>query len=256
MTGIMIGFTRARHLLGTVYGNYSLTAADTGINAAGPNGGGSGDSTITLPATPSTNQTITINNTGTGTVTVNGNGNEITKTAIDYGSGEMSAAASITISWNGTTWDVVTESGTIVYIVSITYATFTFDSGNIILSGGDLTFTTLDGGGGTVISSIAKSSGKWYCEFTCTGIDVSLGKTFGPYLHVTAAANIGYALDLDGGTLDIYSNGVFHSTQSFTPASCYVAVSIDYEIGSVTANFGATAFAYTPPVGYNSGLYT
>lgn len=104
MTGIMIGFTRARHLLGTVYGNYSLTAADTGINAAGPNGGGSGDSTITLPATPSTNQTITINNTGTGTVTVNGNGNNI-------GASATTTIATLTtkwLVWGGYTWGFVT----------------------------------------------------------------------------------------------------------------------------------------------------
>lgn len=106
MTGIMIGFTRARHLLGTVYGNSSLTAADTGINAAGPNGGGSGDSTINLPATPYTNQAITINNVGTGTVTVSGNGNNI-------GASATTTIATLTtkwLVWGGYTWGFVTGS--------------------------------------------------------------------------------------------------------------------------------------------------
>lgn len=106
MTGIMIGFTRAAHRLGTVYGNGTLTAADTGIYAAGPNGGGSGDSTINLPATPSTDQTITVENTGTGTVTVDGNGNNI------------GVAATTTVApgtmkwfvWGGYTWGFVTGS--------------------------------------------------------------------------------------------------------------------------------------------------
>lgn len=103
MTGIMIGFTRARHRLGTVYGNYSLTAADTGINAAGPSGGGSGDSTINLPASPYTNQTITINNIGTGTVTVSGNGNNIGGSATTT----IASGTSKWFAWGGYTWGFV-----------------------------------------------------------------------------------------------------------------------------------------------------
>lgn len=103
MTGIMIGFTRARHLLGTVYGNYSLTAADTGINAAGPNGAGSGNSTISLPAVPWSSQIISLRNVGTGTVTVDGNGNNIGSSATTT----ITAGTSKWFAWGGYTWGFV-----------------------------------------------------------------------------------------------------------------------------------------------------
>ena len=44
-----------------------------------------------------------------------------------------------------------------------------------------------------------------------------------------------------------------------TPGTYYAAISLrqvaDPELASMTANFGATAFAYTPPTGFTSGLF-
>lgn len=107
MISIMPTYSRVRQRLGTVYGNHTLTSIDTGINAYGT-------VTVTLPASPSTNQSIVINNTGSGTVTVSG-----TITG-GYSGAELSAGASITLTWNGSTWDVTISSGTINYI-SISY---------------------------------------------------------------------------------------------------------------------------------------
>lgn len=69
---------------------------------------------------------------------------------------------------------------------------------------------------------------------------------------------LGFALDMTAGTLTIYVNGV-----SYGVAYSGIAGTIYAMMGSgasasctVTANFGASAFAYTPPVGFNHGLGT
>jgi len=70
---------------------------------------------------------------------------------------------------------------------------------------------------------------------------------------------IGVALDMDAGTLTFYLNGVSQGV-AFTGLSgaFYAGVSCDEvpDVFAVTANFGATAFTYSVPSGYNSGLYT
>lgn len=79
---------------------------------------------------------------------------------------------------------------------------------------------------------------------------------FGPPLVVGDV--LGFALDMAAGSLTIYLNGaslgvaftgisgpVFAMMGSGASASC-----------TVTANFGDSAFAYTPPVGFNHGLGT
>lgn len=300
MTFICAGFKRVRQRLGTIYGNGTLDAQATGINAAGPNGDGSGDSTITLPATPSTNQTITINNTGAGTVTVDG-----TITG-GYSSAEMSAGATFTISWNGSTWDVDSESGTIDYIPAPTYATWNPADkvGDITLINGNLEVDFLEEGQFGVRSTLGKASGKWYWEYDTPSLPYS-SPGFDPYLALGIAnasgnllwlvpsadgygiisldtgykkvhsdtltvygspvsdvipINIGVALNMDDGEITFYINGVSLGvaftgiTGTFYAAYSGVA-SVDVS-ADITANFGATAFTYTPPVGYNSGLYT
>ena len=66
---------------------------------------------------------------------------------------------------------------------------------------------------------------------------------------------IGVALDMDAGTLTFYKNGVSQG-QAFTGISgtIYAMASLVVS-GTLVANFGASALAYTPPAGYNSGLY-
>jgi hypothetical protein len=70
---------------------------------------------------------------------------------------------------------------------------------------------------------------------------------------------IGVALDMDTGTLVYYKNGVSLGTAySGLSGTIYAAIGVSNnapETYVTTSNFGASPFTYTPPVGYNSGLY-
>lgn len=168
-----------------------------------------------------------------------------------------------------------------------TYATWnpTDKAANITLSGGNLTavgITSQD----NVRATIAKTSGKWYWEITPSGsitsfaVGVTTGATtlttaftdqagygvndvgqkghagsyIGGYTPAYSAGDvISVLLDLDGGTIVIWKNGVSYGTMyTGLSGSFYPAVQ-GYTI--LTANFGATSFSYTPPAGYNAGIY-
>lgn len=170
-------------------------------------------------------------------------------------------------------------------VVSFTYATWNpaDKDSTITLSGGNL--TSAGSANGAVRSTISKSSGKWYWEntFTSTG-GMSTGICFSTdtltlfpgipanswgYINngsiqnnatfINAAATytngdvIGIALDLDGLTLKCYKNNTLQVNETI-PSGTYFAV-IGYS-STATTNFGASTFVYTPPAGYNSGLYT
>ncbi len=70
---------------------------------------------------------------------------------------------------------------------------------------------------------------------------------------------IGVALDMNAGTIVFYINNTSQGT-AFTglTGTLYPSVgdSGTFSAPTITANFGATAFTYTPPAGYNAGLYT
>lgn len=72
---------------------------------------------------------------------------------------------------------------------------------------------------------------------------------------------IGIALDMTGGTLTFYKNNVSQGT-AYTGLSgtFYPAVGGDASGAgttcTTTVNFGATALTYSPPAGYNAGVYT
>lgn len=172
---------------------------------------------------------------------------------------------------------------------AITYTTWNPSDkiAGTVLSNGNLTTTQ-----GLVRSIAGKSSGKWYWEIsfsgTATFMVVGIAKSAWPI--ATAAfvgddsnswgyytngnkytggaptaydgtgynnsAIIGVALDMDAGTLTFYKNGASQGT-AFTGLSgtMYAAVGQDGYPGTITANFGATAFTYSPPGGFNAGLY-
>lgn len=70
---------------------------------------------------------------------------------------------------------------------------------------------------------------------------------------------IGMAFDADAGTCGIYKNGVLQYTfTSMTTGVTWYPASISNGTtnDACTANFGASAFAYSVPSGYNPGLYT
>ena len=172
-----------------------------------------------------------------------------------------------------------------------TYATW--DSSkkgtSITLSNGDLTASYT--ARGIVLSTIGKSSGKWYWEIKLNsgtvnncGIGIApapitytnnylgsgdggmgyyanaLWRPGGTTYGVSFTVNdvIGVALDMDAGTLVFYKNNVSQGTAITGLTGTYFAgiCDITTETGSIIANFGATSLTYTPPSGYNAGLYT
>jgi len=67
---------------------------------------------------------------------------------------------------------------------------------------------------------------------------------------------IGVAMDLDNGTLTFYRNGVSQGTAfSGLSGTFYAAEGTTNNGDASTANFGATAFSFSPPAGFNAGLY-
>ena len=177
----------------------------------------------------------------------------------------------------------------------LTYATWdpANKASNVTLSGGNLTAALASGGTGMVRATIGKSSGKWYWENTI-GIN-NLGQvvgicnssqTFTGVYPGGSSANgwsyrdfdgkkfnggggfaygstwntgdvMGVALDMDAGTLIFYKNNVSQGT-AYTGLTGTIYAAWGGSVGTnsaATTNFGATAFAYTPPSGY-AGLST
>ena len=163
---------------------------------------------------------------------------------------------------------------------------------NATLSSGNLNLVS-SSGYSSARSTISKTSGKWYWECTVTspssnmfggvaqstsnlnsyaGIDaVSWGfdyenPTFYKWYNsgATALNNptplvtgdvIGFALDMGGGTLQVYVNNISQGNHAGITGTVFAQGSTN-STGSNLYNFGATAFTYSPPATYNSGLYT
>lgn len=168
-------------------------------------------------------------------------------------------------------------------------------SAGVTLSGGNLVATS-NGGGPSVFcgvrSDIGKSSGKWFWEITVTTIDIgtmigsiavtdaidcdgTLAELDGKRVYFSGTGNaytpltaygasyttgdvLGFALDMDGGTLICYKNGSSQGTLvTGLSGTFHAAPFLFNDAGAVvTANFGASAFVHSVPGGYNSGLYT
>ena len=162
----------------------------------------------------------------------------------------------------------------------------------ITLSGGNLTATSSLNDKG-VRSTIGVSIGKWYWEivglhlagtghnragvvlstystsaavgdsatdwgYQDSGNGLYSGGTIFAGAAYTDADVIGLALDVDAQTLDCYKNNVLQGTFHAIFGTIYAAVSLgnDSPTDTFTANFGASAFTYSPPAGFNAGLYT
>lgn len=159
------------------------------------------------------------------------------------------------------------------------------------LTNGDLTITHtgVPSAWSAGRATIGKSAGKWYWEYTidvwtstgflvgianasCTLLNY-LGSTTDGYGYQDIALKyngsgaaygatyttgdvIGVALDMDAGTIEMYKNGVSQGVMySGLTGTLYPAVSVHFTNDALTANFGASAFAYTVPAGFNAGLY-
>lgn len=66
---------------------------------------------------------------------------------------------------------------------------------------------------------------------------------------------IGVAVDLDNSTVHYYKNGTEYISDATLTGTVYPAIDLYDNNASVTANFGASTFAYSVPSGYNSGWY-
>lgn len=163
---------------------------------------------------------------------------------------------------------------------------------NLTLSGGNLTGAVSTPNSGGVRATIGKNSGKWYWEVVFSNIPTlssyfGCGLTLaaagyqpgqiansagyirdssGGYLFqngslvstVTAGATLGFAFDADAQTLQILVSNVPQGTLTGLSASAlFPTAFIDAtdNLNTFTANFGATTLTYTPPSGFNPGLY-
>jgi hypothetical protein len=70
----------------------------------------------------------------------------------------------------------------------------------------------------------------------------------------TTGAVIGVALDLTAGTLTFYKNGVSQGTAYTGLSGPFFAMTSGGGNAILTCNFGQSAFAYTVPTGFNTGL--
>jgi hypothetical protein len=179
--------------------------------------------------------------------------------------------------------------------ISRSYATWNSadKSPNISLSGSNLIATNSATSYDNVRGTLGKSSGKWYWEITINstggaaiylGIANSLaslvanlgsdahcsvyrnengyyydnasGVSYG--LSFSAGSKIGIALDASLSTIEFYLNNASQGVKSITNTgggALFPIIGLYYLNDQITANFGATPFTYTPPTGFNAGLY-
>lgn len=167
--------------------------------------------------------------------------------------------------------------------------------GGVVLSNANLTasISTTPTDGGCVRSTIGKSSGKWYWEITANstqyttvavmnGTDSVASGTFpgagpGGYMYYGLSGTkynngastsygtsfgttivIGVKLDMTAGTIEFLRSNVSQGVAFTGLTGTMYAATGNYSISAnlCTANFGATAFTYSVPSGYNAGLYT
>lgn len=174
-----------------------------------------------------------------------------------------------------------------------TYATWdpSGKDSDFTLSSGNLVATLPSTFAGGVRSTIGKSSGKWYWEIVQTGpANRTVGIATAAYVltdtlldgagaisvlqngskivngavtgYASAYASgdtLGFYLDMDAGTLGMLINNVNQGIcTTGLSGTYYAAASGSGSISSkvFTANFGATALTYSPPAGFNAGLYS
>jgi hypothetical protein len=186
---------------------------------------------------------------------------------------------------------VVNASGGITYAT----LSPTDKSSYVALSNGDLTATFTRDELDNVRSTISKTSGKWYWESSATSIggsylhvgslsgsgDLLEGYTAGQLDGVAVNVNgdyyvdnsyignlgvtitngtiVGSALDMDSHTYYIYVSGTLRATVTGwykSGHSYFGAADTWHNPGITTLNFGQSSFTYSPPSGFNSGLYT
>jgi hypothetical protein len=189
----------------------------------------------------------------------------------------------------GVTYDSMTDVPTLTSATAANFAVANpVDQYLCTIAQGNLNVTTNNGGyGGGVRSTIAVSSGKWYWESVITVLGGSAGQApvvgiIPPTTPINAISSntryayyggtgnklssagsvaygaafstgdvIGYALDLDAGTLTFYKNNTSQGTAFTGLSGSFCAAVYDPSTGGTTAiNFGQQPFTFSPPSGY------
>jgi hypothetical protein len=157
-----------------------------------------------------------------------------------------------------------------------TYSSITLSNGNLDYSHGS--------SGGLTVGTIGVSTGKWYWEhvastsYTLIGLyqsgslsmgfvgasGVSLGFTSGGFVATSGGPTyvnsvsygtsdvIGFALNMDAGTLTIYKNGSATSLVFSGLTGTWFPAEGANSTSSGVFNFGARSFAYTAPSGFKA----
>ena len=163
------------------------------------------------------------------------------------------------------------------------------------LSNGNLTASNAVSLQNSVRATLGKSAGKWYWEVTVGGsgavnecpagianssmpVSTNFASDANGYGYATFVGGgylwhsgggtsfgsafvggdvIGCALDMDNGTFKVYKNGTLQGTiaTGLTGTWYPAGGSIGSNASNYTANFGASAFSYAVPSGYNAGVY-
>ncbi len=111
------------------------------------------------------------------------------------------------------------------------------------------------------LNSFVWSTSTWWSYYSYTS-KVDAKNAYNNNVNLTYGAAfvrgdvIGVALDMWAGTIIFYKNNVSQGTLSWLTWTMYPMFSPYDNTLYCTANFGATAFTYSPPSWYNSWLYT
>lgn len=157
-------------------------------------------------------------------------------------------------------------------------------SASVTLSNGNLTATNAGASWSSARSTVGKSSGKWYWEYTIAslgyvevGAGIATSALDGRFVNPwgtgwggqsnTAGFGAGdvvqVAIDIDGGNIWVGKNGTWNGSgnpstganpyQTGVSGTIYPMVTV--YAAEATVNLGASTFQYQPPVGFN-GLHT
>lgn len=179
--------------------------------------------------------------------------------------------------------------------IPISYAVYnpSDKSTNITLSGGNLVAQSTSAATDyQVRTTLSKSSGKWYWEntfvrgtpsdpfFVIGGLSKRT-ETVNAYTGFTNGCCIttdgqvwvngvgtptftawtdgqvaGFAWDAGAGTLQVYrNNSLLGTVASGMSGTYFIGTGTFQTLGTTTTNFGASALTYTPPSGFNAGVY-
>lgn len=163
------------------------------------------------------------------------------------------------MAWTPTTWDAATKEFT------------------AYLSGGDLVYSTDNYYANTVTSVASAVAGRWYWETTLdvfvpgaagrfgaitNGVENGLGRDWQLGSPVQGDV-LGFALDIGAGAIEFFKNGASVRLATGLEANpgetwkAYLQLTSPPGSGetvSATTNFGASAFAFPVPTGFNAGF--